>query len=132
VSQPEIEVRIRGVDELAAGTRQLAGNIDEAARGEFLNVADQVAGQVSGSVPRRSGRLAGSVHATAAGEGASVSMGEGVRYAEFVEYGGRGHPHSATGNYLYPTAMAAEPLLVAAGVKVAVQEIGAMQWPTPT
>jgi Bacteriophage HK97-gp10, putative tail-component len=128
----DYRVEIRGADELAAGTRKLAGNIEQAARDEFTSVADQVASQVRGRLPKRSGRLAGSVRGQPIADGGSVTMGEGVRYAEFVEYGGRGHPHSATGNYLYPTAMAAEPLLVAAGEKVAVQEIGAMHWPTPT
>ena len=59
-------------------------------------------------------------------------MGEGVPYAQFVEYGGRGHPHSAQGNYLYPAAMDAEPALVAAGEDAAETEIGSMSWPTPS
>jgi Bacteriophage HK97-gp10, putative tail-component len=128
----EIRVEIRGADELAAGTRQLAENIDQAARSEFVKVADQVAGQVAARVPKDTGRLAGSARGQPYGEGASVTMGEGVPYAQYVEYGGRGHPHSATGNYLYPAAMDAEPLLVAAAEKAATNEIARFPWPSPT
>ena len=47
------------------------------------------------------------------------SMGEGVEYADYVEYGGRGHPHSSQGNYLGPAALDAEPAVVAAGERAA-------------
>jgi Bacteriophage HK97-gp10, putative tail-component len=124
-----ISVQVRGFAELAAGTRILAGHIDHAVPAAFLGVADQVAGQVN--VPRRTGALAASVEGRETGDGASVLMGDGVPYAQFVEYGGRGHPHSPQGNYLYPAAIEAEALLVTAGEKVAEQEIGRMRWPTP-
>ena len=128
----DAEVRVLGYPELAAGSAILAKRIDEAANQEFKRVADRVARQVSGRVPRRTGRLVGSVHAALKQDGASVTMGEGVPYAGFVEYGGRGHPHSPQGNYLYPAALEAEPLLVDAAERAATEEIGAMSWPTPT
>jgi hypothetical protein len=124
-----VSVTVRGFPELAQGTRILAGNIAEATPPAFLGVADQVAGQVN--VPRLTGALAGSVEGRQTEDGASVVMGDGVPYAQFVEFGGRGHPHSPTGNYLYPAAIEAEALLVTAGEQVAEQEIGRMRWPTP-
>lgn len=82
-------------------------------------------------VPRRTGALARSVAVEETATGARLTMGEGLRYAPFVEYGGRGHPSSARGNYLYPAAMAAEPNLVTAAEQAARKQIGAMSWPRP-
>jgi phage gpG-like protein len=124
-------VKIRGVSELAAGIRKLAGKIDRGSRDDFERVANDVASQVQGTVPRRTGRLAGSVMAQSTGDGASVSMGAGVPYATYVEYGGRGHPHSSQGNYLYPAAMDAGPQLEEAGQEAAQSEIRTMSWPSP-
>ena len=124
-------VELKGIPELQAGTKRLAGNIDQAAPGEFAHAADDVAGQVRATVPHRTGRLAGSVNARTTSNGASISMGDGVPYAQFVEYGGRGHPRSAQGNYLYPAAMDAGPQLEAAGERAARREIGSMTWPSP-
>jgi len=125
------DVRLRGTAELAAGTRKLAGHIADAAPGSFGRVADDVASQVSASVPRRTGLLASSVTGRQTSGGASVSMGQGVPYARYVEYGGRGHPHSAQGNYLYPAAMDAGPRLQEAGESTARSEIARMTWPSP-
>jgi hypothetical protein len=122
-------IQVRGFAELAAGTRMLAGRIEDGANNEaFVLVANRVADQVAGALPKRSGALAASAQGD---QPAAVSMGEGVPYARFVEYGGRGHPRSAQGNYLYPIAMAAEPALVNAGQEVAAKEIRRMTWPRP-
>jgi hypothetical protein len=125
-----IEITVKGFAELATGTKILAGKIAKQTPVAFLGVADEVAGQVD--VPVLTGRLAGSVRGRKRGDGALVEMGEGIPYAQFVEYGGRGHPHSPQGNYLYPVAIEAEALLVAAGEEVAETEIGRMRWPTPS
>jgi Bacteriophage HK97-gp10, putative tail-component len=127
----QVEIRVRGVDELAAGMHTLAGRIDDAAPRELKAAADQTAGRVQASLPRRTGRLAASVSSDTISRGASVSMGDGVPYARYVEFGGRGFPHSVSGNYLYPAAQAAEPLVVAAAERAANREIGAMDWPSP-
>jgi phage gpG-like protein len=127
----QIRVEVHGYPELAAGTSELAANITDASAPAFVAVADLAAGRVRGTVPRDTGRLAASVLGERTDRGALVTMGEGVAYAQFVEYGGRGHPHSPTGNYLYPIAMSAEPILVATGERVAQREIGAMHWPSP-
>src|SRR5262245_3783466 len=127
----DFRVEIRGLAELAAGTRKLAGEIEQEAPRAFATAARSVAADVSAAVPRRTGRLAGSVNARPIDGGASVSMGDGVPYAQYVEYGGRGHPHSASGNYLYPAAMDAGPRLQQAGEQAAEAAIGGMSWPSP-
>lgn len=124
-------VRLLGFAELRAGSATLFARIGEQAPQQFERVGERVARQVRGRVPRLTGRLASSATATLSGDTASVRLGENIRYAQFVEYGGRGHPHSPQGNYLYPTAIDAEPLLVAAGERVAETEIGGMRWPRP-
>ncbi|HEY7037157.1 MAG TPA: HK97 gp10 family phage protein [Thermomicrobiales bacterium] len=126
-----VEVRVEGVAELAEGTRILAGRIDKTATSEFGKVADRTAGHIRSSLPHRTGRLAASVLSRNQGDGAIVAMGDGVAYAQYVEFGGRGFPHSPTGNFLYPAAMDAEPLLVAAGTQAAERAIEGMQWPSP-
>ena len=124
----DYRVEVHGADELNADLHRLAGKIDTAADVWFRRVADQAAADVKGRVPKRTGRLAGSVTAKQIGDGAEVQMGAGVRYAEYVEYGGRGHPHSSQGNYLYPAVLDAEPALVLAGQKAAAEEIAGMSW----
>jgi len=124
-------VDVRGFPELAAGTSQLAHNIDQGASENFRTVADHAATLTRGVLHRDTGRTAGSVFTRSRPQGAVIGMGEGVEYAQYEEYGGRGFPHSATGNFLYPSAMSVEPLLVAAAGKTAEQQIGAMHWPNP-
>jgi len=126
-----VDVRVRGIPELQAGMRTLSSRIGRRAPEEFAHVADNVAQNVRGDVPRRTGRLAASVSVDRNRDGASVSMGAGVPYAQFVEFGGRGHPHSTQGNYLYPAAMDAGPRLQEAGEQAARREIGGMSWPSP-
>jgi hypothetical protein len=127
----DVRVEVHGYAELAAGIAILASHIEDAAGKEFLGVADQAAAKTRGSLHRRTGRTAGSVEASEAHGGALVRMGDGVPYAQFEEYGGRGWPHSPTGNFLYPAAMTMEPLLVAAAERTADREIGQMHWPSP-
>jgi hypothetical protein len=125
-----VHVEVKGFAELIRGSRELAGKIQKAATTEFGKVAEDVARQVD--VPVRTGALAASVKGKAYARKASVSMGGArVPYARFVEYGGRGHPHNRSGNYLRPTAMNAQGELVDAGTRAANEEIGAMSWPSP-
>ncbi len=127
-----IEVRVRGAAELAADTAKLATNIDRGAGLAFLGVAEDAASRTRSSLHVDTGATVGSVISARTSEGAMVSMGDGVPYATYEEYGGRGWPHSPTGNFLYPAAVEnSEPLLVAAGERAAEREIGAMTWSTP-
>lgn len=128
-----IDVTVRGFAELKAGTVILAGHIEDGAGREFLGVAEQAANLTRGSLHKRTGQTAASVDARAGGKGTDlVSMGDGVAYAQYEEYGGRGWPSSPTGNFLYPAAHSMEPVLIAAAERVARREIGAMSWPTPS
>src|SRR5262245_50903992 len=126
-------IEVHGIPELERGSRRLFDNIDQGAGSAFRSVADQVATIVRSRVPRRSGRLAGSVVSDQADEGALVGMGDGVPYAGWIEFGGtRGRPYVPTGRYLYPTASDAAPLLQRAGEQVAHDEIRRMAWPPVT
>ena len=125
----EVRVEVRGYPELAAGTLELAHNIEQASRASFQTVADHAAQATRGRLHHRTGRTAASVVATQTDDGATVGMGDGVPYAQYEEYGGRGWPHTPTGNFLYPSAMSMAPLLDAVAAKTAEQEIGEMSWP---
>jgi phage gpG-like protein len=126
-------IEVHGIPELERGSRRLFENIDQGAGSAFRSVADQVATMVRTRVPRRSGRLAASVLADQADEGALVGLGDGVPYAGWIEFGGtRGRPYVPSGRYLYPTAQDAAPLLQRAGEQVARDEIRRMAWPTVT
>ena len=128
---PDAEVRVLGVDELVAGARNVNRTIEREAPEAFERVGQDVARAVQQQVPRLTGRLANSVRADPTQDGVGVVMGDGVPYAVFVEYGGRGFPHSPTGNFLYPTAMQAGPELERAGLQVAEQAIEGTTWPNP-
>lgn len=127
-----VRVEVRGIAELVAGSTELAGNIAKGAGDVFLGVADQAATRTRGRLHQDTGATAASVYAERSGEGALVRMGDGVPYAQFEEYGGRGWPHTDTGNFLYPSAYdEARPLLVVSAERDAERQIGAMSWPSP-
>lgn len=129
----DTDVKVHGYPELARGSLRLADNIDRAAQEAFGVVADRAAIMVRGRVPKRTGRLASSVHGQDTEHGAQVGMGDGVPYAGWIEYGGgHGRPYIAAGRYLNPTAQDQEPTLVRSAETVARQEIGRMRWPTVT
>jgi hypothetical protein len=129
----DASVQVLGYDELARGSRQLADKIEEAAPAAFHGVAEQVAAQVAGAVPHRSGALAGDVQAVQTGDGAAVGYAGGVPYAGWIDFGGgRGRPYVPAGRYLFPIANDAADLVADAALKVAEHEIGGMHWPTPT
>jgi hypothetical protein len=127
------QVEVLGLPELAAGSTALFRRIDEGAPREFEHVAQRLAGEVRNRVPVLTGLLMGSVQATRSHQGVGVAMGgEGVPYAGWIEFGGtRGRPYIASGRYLYPVALRADPLLVAAGERAATSEIERAHWPKP-
>lgn len=126
-----VRVKVLGERQLVAGSKTLFGRIGREAPQAFERFADDVAGQVRGRLPHRTGRLAGRTRAKRRGSSALIQMGDGVRYAQFVEYGGRGFPRSARGNFLGPAADAAEPRLIDVAEEVAHDEVGGMHWPRP-
>jgi len=124
-------VEVRGFPELEAGTLTLAEHIGKASRDSFHRVAEQAAATTRGRLHRDTGASAASVVARQTAQGASVGYGDGVPYAQYEEYGGRGWPQSSDGNFLYPSVRGVEPLLKTTAEQTAEQQIGAMSWPSP-
>lgn len=128
---PEDAVKVRGWPELAAGTEQLAGNIDRETQARFRGAAATIAGRVRSVVPRLSGAMAGSVGVQ---PDAPVGVGYlgGVPYAGWVDFGGgHGRPYVGSGRYLYPTVHDSEQLVEDAARQAATTETKGMRWPTP-
>lgn len=72
-----------------------------------LATARDVAVRARGNLPRRSGRLAGSVRVDPTPDGASLVVA--APYAAWIEYGGsRGRPYVPEGRYVAPAADGAE------------------------
>src|SRR3954465_12836473 len=109
MAQP-VDITIRGVRQLESGARRLFENIEHAtAQDAVAPTSQQVAATVRARVPKQSGHLAASVHASMRGSIGQVSMGAGLPYARWIEYGGgRGRPYRSRGRYLYPTAKRTE------------------------
>ena len=134
----DTRVEVHGYRELAAGTERLADDLGEAARRAFLGVATDAAQETSMVVPRDTGALAASATAAlrsarAKKEGARVSIGKGLPYAGWIEFGGtRDRPFIPGGRYLYPTALDVTPQLEAAGEEAARKEIGGFRWTRPS
>ena len=138
--EPRIEVH--GYEQLADGSRDLFEKIGERAGREFETVAEQAGSAARASVPRLTGALAASVVAEREGDAVIVGMGDDdTPYAGWIEFGGtrlgRGggvaeRPYLPQGRYLYPAAVNAEPVLVAAGEEAADDEIGRFRWPKPS
>jgi hypothetical protein len=127
-----VEIKVRGVKQLDSGARELFENIDRATDQQATQVtADQVAMIVRGRVPKKSGRLARSVHTERRGRVSSVVMGEGLPYARWIEYGGGTRPYRKRGRYVYPTAKRTERAFRKHAETATSQEIKGMRWPTP-
>lgn len=93
---------------------------------------DDVAAETADKVPVVTGTLAGSVKAQPTADGVSVTIGQDVPYAGWIEFGGsRGRPLIPTGRYLYPTALAAEPDWATLAAKTAIETVGSFPWPIP-
>jgi phage gpG-like protein len=127
-------VEVHGYRELERGSEQLFERIGEHAPERFEEVADKAASAARARVPRRSGALAASVDSSREHEKALVGMGgSDVPYAGWIEFGGtRGRPYIGRGRYLYPVALNAEPMLVAAADKTAKDAIRRQRWPNPS
>ena len=104
-----VKVEVLGLDELADGSKALVARIRNAAPAEFEHVAEAVARVVRSRVPVLTGRLQSSVEVDTTGRTVQVSMGGGVPYAGWIEFGGT-RPDGSTrqyigsGRYLFPAA----------------------------
>ena len=127
-----VQVQVVGLDEFIAGAEGLADKISVSAGPAMEKGARRAASQARGAVPRLTGRLAGSITTSSTEGKAVLSMGEGLPYAGWIEYGGtRGRPYVEEGRYLYPAAQAAEGVVVEAAAAQAEHEIGGYPWKTP-
>jgi Bacteriophage HK97-gp10, putative tail-component len=131
--QQPVEMKIRGVRQLQAGARRLFENIEHAeAQDAVQPTAEQVAATVRSRVPKQSGRLAASVRASMRGQTGQVSMGAGLPYARWIEYGGgRGRPYRKSGRYVLPTARRTATAFRKHAQTICAKEIGRMHWPPP-
>jgi hypothetical protein len=133
MAQEGVDVKIRGVRQLSAGTRDLFRNIERATVNDAVRVsAQQTAATVRSRVPVKSGRLRASVRDEMHGRTGSVVMGAGLPYAGWIEYGtwgGRKGPRR--GRYVYPTAKRTERAFVKHCQTATESEIRGMRWPTP-
>ena len=130
----DADVKVHGYRELQAGSRVLAARIATRAPRDIAPVAEEVRRRVAGRVPRRSGRLAGSLDVHQASGGVGVGYTGAAEYAGWIDFGGgryRGRPYTAAGRYLYPAATHVDAALDVACSRGAHTEIGAMVWPTP-
>jgi Bacteriophage HK97-gp10, putative tail-component len=97
-------VEIVGWDAAARDMNRYAAAVADAVDKAAVPLAGQAADRVRGAVPHHTGRLAGSVRVVTDPDGVAVTMGAGVPYAGWVEYGGtRGRAYDADGRYLWPT-----------------------------
>lgn len=128
-----VEVKVRGVRQLEAGAAVLFRNIDRAThRDAVMATAEQTAASVRSRVPRRSGRLAATVHAVdRGGTTGQVTMGAGLPYAKWIEFGAYGGRRPRGGRYVYPTAKRTERAFRKHAETACANEIRGMRWPAP-
>ena len=114
---PPPEVAVIGLRALNRDIQKLCdnrGDINRAFQQAGRTAAEPVASAARAAFPQsntdHAGRLAGDVRVTASRSGAAVRVGRStIRYAPWVEFGGRRHlPHESarpfvsTGRYLFP------------------------------
>jgi hypothetical protein len=115
--------------ELANWTAQVGPVIEDHAHafGEALRA------QIAGRVPYLTGTLSRSVVEQPAPVGVAVGMGEGVPYAQWIEFGGtRGRPYVSEGRYVYPTALDAVDEFAKMAEDAITASINAYPWSKPT
>jgi len=128
----DVTVEFVGADAAMDDLRRWADQLGPAVVAKSRTTAEQVASRTSDRVPVDTGALAGSVAVAEQPDGYSVTEGEGLGYAGWIEFGGsRGRPYIAEGRYLYPTALEAEPEFQAAAEDTADDTIRGFSWSTP-
>jgi Bacteriophage HK97-gp10, putative tail-component len=128
-----ITIKVRGVRQLEAGAQRLFANINEANSNDAIRATtQQVAATVRARVPKLTGRLASTVQAGRRGWVGEVTMGAGLPYARWIEFGGgRGRPFRTRGRYVYPTAKRTERAFRKHCETACEGQIRSMRWPTP-
>lgn len=128
-------VRLVGVNEAARDMTRWTEQLGPAVVAGAAPFAESLAARVAGKVPVLTGTLAGSVEVTdVTGDlpGIGVTIGEGVPYAGWIEFGGsRGRPLIPEGRYLYPTALEAEADFGQVASTTAEETAERFPWSTP-
>ena len=128
----ESGVQLKGADEAARDMRRWATEVAPAVAKRSRDFADHVRGQVDAKVPVLTGTLAASIDVVDEEAGAGVSIGDGVPYAAWIEFGGsRGRPLIPEGRYLFPTAIESESEFAAMAAGAAADTVGRFSWSTP-
>ena len=130
---PDESVQFVGADTAGRDIRRWADELGPAVVNKANSLADTVRSQVQAEVPVVTGTLAASVTVIEDTQGIGVSIGDGVPYAGWIEFGGsRGRDLVPEGRYLYPTALAAEPDYLSLAADVADDTARRFPWSTPT
>lgn len=126
-------VEVVGAAEAMADIRRWADELVEVVAKAADPFAGHVADLVAGRVPHLTGQLAASVDTAGDDIGVEVSMGAGVAYAGWIEFGGsRGRPYVPEGRYLYPTALAAQDEFARVAGDAATDSAERFPWSTPS
>lgn len=72
--------------DLVRGVRQLADGLKRAGPRAAMRTATATASKIRANVPVRSGALRGTVDATSTRDGAEVTYGGGLAYADYIEH----------------------------------------------
>jgi hypothetical protein len=123
-------VELVGLDDAFADFRKWADQLGPAIGDQARAFAGRVASRVH--PPVLTGALASSVDVeTIAEDGIGLSIGDGLDYAGWIEFGGsRGRPAIPQGRYLYPAAEASEAEWLDLAEQVAETTIGRFPWST--
>ena len=125
-------VKMLGVDEATRDMRKWADQVAPAVAKESRAFGDQVASKVRGKVPVLTGTLASSVDVSDEKDGVGVSIGDGVPYAGWIEFGGsRGRALIPEGRYLFPTAIDQEEEFARMASDTADDTVGKFSWSKP-
>jgi hypothetical protein len=117
------------MNDLRRWAEQLRPEIDKA----VAPLGDRIANIVRSRVPRKSGALAGSVDAHAVDDGIELSMGDGLNYAGWIEFGGsRGREYYPKGRYLYQSMLEQEDEFNQLAATTAADSVGRFAWSTPS
>lgn len=118
MAKPVVEVR--GIGELNRALRRFSGDLPDALKAGFLGTIRASVPSLAAPIPRRTGRLAGTVRAGATKKTALVRIGQSVPYAGSAIFGGwpPGRPYDPQGRGLFAAAQSLEPRALAATHKL--------------
>lgn len=126
-------VTIVGGDEAMADLRRWADQLGPAVVKASEPGLERLADTVRARVPVLTGQLADSVTIEGNPDGADVSIGDGLDYAAWIEFGGsRGRPYYPEGRYLYPSAQEAAEQFYADAAAAADDTVGRFPWNRPS